>query len=221
MEIKVTILCMYLEIDKKSYFIHLKANIDGIQLKKIEGDLVHLDVPVLMPQENLISYIKNEFTNHTVNHKKSYIFDYEPIKVFDKLYPIRIKDIETPYLMQEVVYANTRHVISKVKLELLKQQLLLNHINNILSMLEEELNVILPVINLKKLKTKFYAICPTIQIITYSKILIEKSLDFVNYVIIITVGNFLKFSDDQIYYLLKKHVSNWKHCERIFHYEQQ
>ncbi|WP_160069160.1 YgjP-like metallopeptidase domain-containing protein [Sphingobacterium bovisgrunnientis] len=211
---------MYLEIGEKTYFIHIKTDIDSIILKKIEHEIVHLDVPARIPQENLIVYIKQELPKLISAHKKSLNTSLTQISLFDKIYPIKIEPILSAHIKNEILYGNKKHFSTATNLEKLKFTLLLNFINSKLSYLEEDLNLILPETNLKKLKTKYYSICHTNGYITYSKTLIDKSKDFITYVVIRAVGIFLRCSEEQIDDLINKYVSNPKHFERVFKYEQ-
>lgn len=212
---------MYIEIEGNSYFIYPKTDIDVIVIKKIADKTIHLKVPSQLPQDSLITYIKTQLPKKVAKYQKEEVFRTESINIFDKTFPIKFVVTDSPYILKGVINCDIRSVSSKSKMESLIQHLLLNHINNMMSTLEEELRLILPEIKLKKLKTKFYSNCHNTQSISYSKELIEKSLDFITYVVILSVGDFLKYTEDQLYYLWNKYVSDWKQCERIFKYEQQ
>jgi len=211
---------MYLEIDEKTYFIHLKTDIDSIILKYIEQEIIHLTVPARLPKENLIAYIKKELPKLISAHKLSATIDITELSLFDKLYPVKLDGSSLAYIKNDIVYTNIKSLATKANIDKLKYSLLLNFINSSLSHLEEDLNLILPVVNLKKLKTKYYSVCHTNEYITYSKTLIEKSKDFITYVVILAVGDFLRCSENQVNDLINKYVSNPKHCERVYKYEQ-
>jgi predicted metal-dependent hydrolase len=212
---------MYLEIEGKNYVIHLKTDIDTIYMRKVENDIVHLNVPALFPQENLIHYIQKELPKVIRKKSKKLVFEVHELNIFGRNYPIKLEVDETSYLKNNILYTHPKFLSTKSSIEKLKDSLLLNFLNDSMSMLEEELNIILPEIKLKNLKTKYSSICHNKQHITYAKALKEKSKDFITYVVILTVGKFLKYSEDQIYFLLNKYVSDWRHCERIYKYEQQ
>lgn len=212
---------MYLEIDDKNYIIHLKADIHNVILHCVDDQYIHLQVPALLPQENLIAYIRQELPRVIKYAKKLTPHKIVELHLFDKIYPVKISETESLHIKNEVIYANPKDLGTKAKIEKLKLNLLLNFINDTLSVLEQDLNVILPEIYFKKLQTKYYSICHNTQRITYSKTLIDKSKDFITYVVILTVGFFLESSKEQIDFLINKYVSNSKHCERIYNYEQQ
>ncbi|MGN0002894.1 MAG: YgjP-like metallopeptidase domain-containing protein [Sphingobacterium composti] len=211
---------MYLEFGDKTYFIHLKTDIDSIRIKKIDPDVIHLNVPALLPQDNLILYIQKELPKVISDAKKIKRTSITELEIFDKKYPIRIINLSTSYIANDILYTNTDTLKSKIKIEELKLKILRNTIDQLLSNLEEELNVILPVIKLKKLKTKYYSICPTNEYITYSKTLIDKSKDFISYVVIMAVGRYLLCTEEQSSDLINRHVLNPKHCEKVYNYEQ-
>lgn len=211
---------MYLEIDEKTYFIHIKTDIDSIILKNIEQEIIHINVPARLPHENLITYIKKELPKLISKYKLSETVDITELSLFDRVYPVKLDGSSLVYIKNDIVYTNIKSLATKTNIDKLKCSILINFINSKLSYLEEDLNLILPVIILKKLKTKYYSVCHTKEYITYSKTLIDKSKDFVTYVVIIAVGNFLRCSEEQVNDLVNKYVSNPKHCERVYEYEQ-
>lgn len=211
---------MYLEIDEKTYFIHLKADIESIILKNIEQQVIHLYVPARLPHENLVIYIKKELPKVLKAYKKSEISAITELYVFDRTYPVKVDETSSAYLKNNIIYANASSFATKRNIDFLKYSLLLNFINSKLSYIEEDLKLILPVINLKKLKTKYFTICHTKEYINYSKTLIDKSQDFITYIVILAVGNYIRCSEEQVNDLMNKYVSNPKHCEKVYKYEQ-
>ncbi|MCA5006815.1 YgjP-like metallopeptidase domain-containing protein [Sphingobacterium bovistauri] len=213
---------MYLEIDGKSYVIHLKSNIKHIMIRNVSEIEIHLNVPVDFPHESLITYIKTELINDITQFNEIEKVNLEEsIHLFDKNYKIRHIYTGNPYLKDDILYTNVKELKSTIKRESLKSTLLQNKINSIISRLEDDLNVIIPAINLKKFKTKYYTICPKSNLITFNRTLVDKSHEFITYVVILSVGDFLKYSKEEIDNLTKVHITNWRHCERIWKYEQQ
>jgi predicted metal-dependent hydrolase len=211
---------MYLEIDEKTYFIHLKADIVSIILKNIEQQVIHLYVPARLPHENLVIYIKKELPKVLKAYKKLEISAITELFVFDRTYPVKVDETSTAYLKNNIIYASACNFATTRNIDFLKYSLLINFINSKMSYIEEDLKLILPVINLKKLKTKYYTICHTKEYITYSKTLIDKSQDFITYVVILAIVNYVRCSEEQVNDLISKYVSNAKHCEKVYKYEQ-
>lgn len=211
---------MFLEIDGKAYFIYPRTDIDYIRVKKVDKDAIHLYVPALLPHNNLTLYIQKELPKILSNAKNNVFTSISELSLFDKKYPIRITNISAEYIENDIIYTNENTLASTTKIEKLKFTLLENAINQLFSDLEETLNIILPSIKLKKLKTNYYSICHTKEYITYSKTLIDKSKDFITYVVILAVGKYLNCSEEQINDLMNKYVLNPKHCERVYKYEQ-
>lgn len=213
---------MYLEINGTNYVIHLKSNHKHISIRKINDADVHLNVPVDFPQDYLISYIKTELQNdisrYTISSNNDSV---EIIQLFDKNFKINNQEGNLPYIKGETIFVNLNNVKSIAKRDFLKKTLLLNKINSLISSLEDELNVLFPTINLKKFKTKYFSICPKTNTITYNKTLVDKSQDFITYVVVQSFGNYFDFSTDRINTLAKKYVHDYKHCERILKYEQE
>ena len=213
---------MYLEIDGKNYIIHLNSNNQHIRIQRIVDDVVHLIVPIEMPQEYLLTYVKTELKKDISRFKRNKGTNVaNSLTIFDKNYNIRITDTKYPFIKNEILHLNQNILSSKKEIKLAKEQILLNQINSTYSTIEEDINLMLPNINLKKFKTKFYSICHKSNHIIYCKTLLEKPLDFINYIVILSIGSYLNYSIEEIKLFGKRYVLDLKHCERICNYERK
>lgn len=210
---------MYIEVDGKEYFIHLNSNSKLIRIKKVEDDTVHLEVPVSWSEKSLLSYIRTflnkEIPQPIVKHTE------QTLQLFDKTYPVKFIISESPYMENNTIYTNFKNFSNKSLIEKLKTSLLKNLINNKISIIEEDLNILLPDVHIRKLKTNYYTICPSTNRVTFNKKLIDKSISFIRYIVILMSSKYLNLSQEESQNLLNKHISDWKHCERILKYEQQ
>lgn len=208
---------MLIEIEDKNYKIYPKSAQEGIKIRKIVNDTIHLDVPAHYTQEMLTAYVRNilpkELKSYTKSNPSSSYFS-----IFGNKYPIRYKHISQAYFHDGIIYLPEGMVLRQKNSEKIKLLLLQNFINSCLSTLEEELNHLLPQISIKPLKKNYFSISKEKNKITYSKKLIEKEQQFVFYIIIKSIEIIL--DRESTLNLVQKFVANYRHYDKIIAYEQ-
>lgn len=209
---------MYLEVEGKKFIIHIKSNIRVIRLNKVEFDVIHLDVPALLSKAELLVYIKNILSLELKKFKNIHEHEQVYINCFDRDFLLQFKNTDYPFISGNVIY-NKELSLSILKQEKVKEYLLYNYINTKFSILEEEFNMGLPHIYIRKLKSNLFTINYNLNRINYSKKLVNSSQDYIYFIIVLSLVKYLKMEDDMDR-IMNKFVENWKHYHRVFNFEQ-
>lgn len=212
---------MHIKIGEKDCLIHIKEELEHIRITRVEENTIRLEVPAQLPQENLLLYIKNNLSADLASWQSKLKQAIYSLVIFDKKYAVKVLSVSQPYIYANCIYCNEHNLASSSQIEKLKEQLLLNFLNDMLSKLEEDIEILLPAIKLRKLKTNYFSICHNTNHITFSKELIHKSQPFITYVIITAVNSFRGESEAKGKHLIERYVPEWKHIEQVLAYERQ
>lgn len=212
---------MHIKFEGKDYFIHIKDALDHIRVIGVAEKAIRLEVPALMPEDSLLYYLKHNLSEDIADWDFKSKHNIYTVEIFDKKYSAKIKATNIPYIQSNCIYCNESYLSSLSGVEKLKEQLLLNFLNDSLSKLEEDLGMLLPAIKLRKIKTNYFSICHKTNHITFSKKLINKTSSFITYVILAAVNTFRDVNDTDGKQLIQKYVPDWKHIQQILVYERQ
>lgn len=212
---------MHLKFEDKDCIIHIKESLQHIKLIAVEDAVIHLEVPALLPQENLLFYIKNNLSKDIISWNAQKLYSTKYIDIFDKRVPVKIISGTQPYLQDNRVYCPSEYISSAKQIEALKMLLLLNLLNDKMSKIEEDLNILLPDLKLRKLKTNHFSICHTTYHITFSKDLVNQSTAMITYIVVWAINTFRRTNEEENRRMIMKYVPDWKHCEQVIAYERQ
>ena len=212
---------MHFKHEEKDCIIHIKETLQQIKLIAVEDDVIHLEVPALLPQENLLFYLKNNLSQDIISWKAKKLNSTSYIDIFDKRMPVRIISGTQPYIQENRVYCPRQYMTSSKQVEALKMLLLLNFLNDKVSKIEEDLNILLPDLKLRKLKTNYFSICHNSYYITFSKDLVHQSAAMVTYIVVSAINTFRGVNEEEGRRMIMKYVPDWKHCEQVIAYERQ
>ena len=215
---------MLLDIDGIKYSIQLDARLSKITFIFIKNEVVHFKVPAHTPQSELIAFLRN-YKNYISNDEKAKsVSTTEEITItlFDKPhYMIRQPALTTPYRKDQNIYLPMRYKLSATPIERLKKLILFQEINKIVGFWEEKLNCIVGDIKVRKLKTNLYSICLEKNELTFSSLLIHKSIKILHFLVAKALFSIIEVSTEYEIQLLDKYVEDWKYSLKIIEYEQQ
>lgn len=213
---------MQLEIQDIIFTILPNSAVTSIKIHKISGENITLKVPSQLPHLELIESLKSNIDYYkksisTISATQNANF----ISIFQKEYAVVYNtEISSTYIAKNIVYTNIKHTNSISKSDLLREKILHNHIMYQLSLWEERFNTLLYDIGIRLLKSNYFTFSNKNKTITYNRKLIDYSIDFVNYIISISVFNQMNIDENLKVDFLNKYVKDWKMSSKIELYER-
>ncbi len=214
---------MVIEFLGQAYHIVLSEKTAGIRVIGYENGTVQLLAHYLIPQAELLQYLKarQSYIQKEVKKRAVDRTIFSEIVIFDKKYGIKADPrTKAPYLRDFIIYTSALPTHEKDS-EQLKTMILQAKIMEQIALWEERLDFLLDHISLKQLKSSTYILNRTKRQITYSKKLTNMPLDRLTYSIAISVFDYLTLDEEQRDGLLTQYTPNWKHLKRISEYETQ
>ena len=211
---------MFIQVDNQDYIIHLHNQLKSIEIHKIDGDIIHLNVPTSLHTDLLISYIKTNLRKEIQrynNHSKALPSEF---KLFDSSFNISYINSSSAYIKDKILYTNKKYINNKSNQQKLKDELLKNLINKQFAILEEDLNCQLPDIEIGFLKTHLYKFNKNSNSIKYNKSLVNQKHEYITYNVILSIFEYINRDTLSPESLLDKYVPNWKYIQKIIAHEQ-
>ncbi len=214
---------MLLEIEGKQYRIIISDVTRGIHIVGISNAIIELSVYHQIPRHELLTYLQ---VNHTLIQKEagkviSPDIEWMEVQLFGKKYIIKA-DCRTkmPFLKGTTILAS-RLPRTPRQLERLKTDILRDQILEMVGSWEERLDFILNNILIKSLRISDYYLSKDKSSISYAKKLTDVDPGMLNYIIAMSIFDYLHLNEDQRTLLYEKYVKDWKYLMKVYAYEKE
>jgi len=197
---------------------------DRVTVVSYDKKLLSLELPALLPQNELIEIVKLIKKN---KHKTTSLgYSGVELSVFDKKIPVRLipSRSQEPYFDRGIIYLpqqkspklKSEKFIEQIKIILFKKLIIQS-----LSRWEDALGILIVDNNFRKLKTKPYITCLKHNIITWNTKLINQPIDLIEYVVLDAILYMSGNAPEKNIEIKFKYIPNWRSYQKIIDHESR
>lgn len=208
---------MLWEIDGHTVQVDLK-DLSEIQVYAWTATDKSLAVPVGMPQEEALWAIRQLIK--TGAPAMEVYFD--ELALFGRSYTLKItrNAMLQPYLQGSVVHCAAKRLpLSLAARKALAETLLLQQLSQFVGHWEEKLHLLVQTIEIRKFKTKAFTICLDSKVLVFSKSLLDKPLEWINYTTLYALLAFTNWDQETKNNFIKTQFPLWKIYHKSLAYE--
>lgn len=209
---------MEIELNGVSFRVIADVRREGII---VQGDISDNNANVYVhprtPHNELIAFLEVYLQKPSPASAISCDGVVDELSLFGQTYTVQVdKNATKPYIQGQSI-RTTR--FTKGSTLALQKHLLHQYITQLIGDWEDELGFILNEIHIRKLPKNPYVVHEKNLTIVYAERLMLHSLSFIAYVVAKSVFDLRKCPIAQSHSLLTKHVSDWKHNQRVYDFE--
>ncbi len=212
---------MYITFDNIQFEVRLATQHESVCIESKHGDCYVLCVPVAMPEKELYAFLKVKAKQlvNSFERNADKILEVD-ILLYNNRFRYRNKiNTSVSFRENKTIYssisASTARNIRKIR-----NEILFADIKAAVGIWEERLGKFVDTVSLRNYKAKAFQINHKNQTISFAEELINKDLNYVDFIIATAVLDFFKMDAHAKEYLLDEYVQDWKHSLRVYEYER-